>query len=178
MLALLGVIGAFAGSTATIAKTAEPPSCKAQLWIGLDGEDGAFNGMSHSGVLLVVRNLGPNSCRTPGLPVLEMQDASGRPLAFARRAPLGMHPGPVVIPVSIAPGAQATSALHWVSGPVYPRNACATPARIAVTTGPYTATLPWPGGQVCGPAGKPIPYDEPVLTTHPAKIGTSARPHT
>ncbi len=143
------------------------PQCQGQFSISFDGENGSFNGMSHSGVLLVLRNLGPGACRTPGLAVLLMKDAAGRTLPFARETPPGMHPGPVVSPVGVAAGAEATAALYWVSAPVYETSRCATPARLVVKTGPDAVTLPWPAGQVCGPAGKPIPYREAVLRTDP-----------
>jgi hypothetical protein len=61
------------------------PECKGQLSIGLDREGGAFNGMSQSGALLVVRNVGPIACKTPGLPVLTFQDVAGTAWTYSGR---------------------------------------------------------------------------------------------
>ena len=157
-----------------VALVAALPECKGQLSIGLDHEGGAFNGMSQSGVLLVVRNVGPAACKAPGLPALTFQDAEGHSLDIQRKAPVGMHPGPVVLPVGLAAGAEATAALHWVSGDVFDAHHCLTPATVAVAAGGAPSTLAW-SGQLCGPAATVITYDQPVLRTDPVlSTGTGA----
>jgi hypothetical protein len=153
-------------SAAAVQVAALPP-CDGGLLMRLDGEDGAFNGMSHSGALLVIRNLGPAPCRLPGLPRLKVQDAGGRDLPIVRQAPPGMHPGPMVLPVGVAPDAEVTAPLRWVSGPVYDRSRCLTPDRIVVSLGARLMTAPWPGGPICGRAGAPVTFEQPVLRPDP-----------
>lgn len=166
MMIMAMMAGVLAASPARVAPKTSLPECKAQLSLGFDSENGDFDGMSHSGVLLVLRNLG-SACRTAGLPVLRFENAAGAPLPIARAAPVGMHPGPVVVPVGLASGAEATAPLRWVSGDVYDGHNCITPARIVVITGVNRFAQPWPAGQLCGAAGKPIPFDQPLLRTDP-----------
>uniref|UniRef100_A0A7V4XT75 DUF4232 domain-containing protein n=1 Tax=Acidobacterium capsulatum TaxID=33075 RepID=A0A7V4XT75_9BACT len=97
-----------------------PKPCPASwLSLALDGENGTFNGMSHSGTLLVLRNLGPRACTVPALPTLCFEDAQHHPLDVARQVPVGMHPGPVMLPVVVPPGAELTAKLRWVDGDVF-----------------------------------------------------------
>ncbi|HEX7820827.1 MAG TPA: DUF4232 domain-containing protein [Sphingobium sp.] len=148
-----------------------PPCSADQLSLAFDGEGGAFNGMSHGGTLLVIRNLGPKACRMPGLPRLSFRDADGKPLPIVRKAPRGMHPGPVVVPVGVAAGAELTAPLRWVSGEVYDRSQCLTVASVAVqvAAGPVgTGTLQ--GGfaaRICGEAGSEVEFDQPGLRADP-----------
>jgi hypothetical protein len=44
-----------------------------------------------------------------------------------------MHPGPVVLPVIIATGAELTATLNWVSGEVFSDNLCFSPTRLSVS---------------------------------------------
>lgn len=98
------------------------PECRpAQLRLSADGRDGAFNGMSHAGVRLTVRNVGPD-CLLPALPLVQLRDASGRVLPAARGAPVGMHPGPALVPVRLSGGHAASTDIRWVSAPVFPRS--------------------------------------------------------
>ncbi len=143
------------------------PSCTAsQLSLAVDGQGGAFNGMSHGGALLVIRNLGPKACRLPGLPMLVFKDAKGRPLPIARQAPKGMHPGPVVVPVGVAAGAELTVPLRWVSGEVYDRSQCLTTAFAAVTIGAEMVQTAFTA-RLCGQAGVGIGFDQPILHVDP-----------
>ena len=111
------------------------PDCNGQIAVTLDDKDGDFNGMSHSGAMLVIRNLGPDTCSMAGLPRLRFENAKSVPLPVRRRAPVGMRPGPVVAPVVIAAGAQATTPLRWVSSDVYGAKNCATPQKLIVGEG-------------------------------------------
>ena len=65
----------------------------------------------------------------------------------------------------LAPGAEAKAELRWVSGDVYDGHNCATPARVTVKSGALVLTRPWPGGEICGPAGKPLPFTQTALRT-------------
>ncbi len=154
------------------AAVAALPACT-EVTVSLDGEGGAFNGMSHGGARLVIRNVGPD-CRLPGLPRLVFADAQGRPLPVARRAPAGMHPGSVVLPVAVAAEAEATTPLRWVAGEVYPRSRCFTPVRLTVTLAPgATATYAGPIGRMCAPAGGAVALDQPPLRIDP-RVGEPA----
>ena len=98
-----------------------PPCRPQQLRIVPDGRDGDFNGMSHSGTALSIRNTG-RDCTIPALPRIELRDARNRALPAMRQPPVGMHPGPVMVPVRIAGGHRAVATLRWVSGPVFPHS--------------------------------------------------------
>jgi hypothetical protein len=143
------------------------PPCKAeQLSLGFDRENGAFDGMSHSGALLVVRNLGPAACRLSGLPQLSFKDQAGHALPIARQAPRGMHPGPVVLPVTLSAGAEATAPLRWVADEVYSPSRCFTPATASLALGP-AATLSSPfQSRICGPANG-ASFEQPPLRLDP-----------
>lgn len=143
------------------------PACRTdQLSLGFDGEGGAFNGMSHSGALLVVRNIGASACTLPGLPLLAFRDAAGRALPIGRAVPVGMHPGPVVLPVAIAPGAEVTAPLRWVSGAVYDRSRCFDTATAVLAIGRArigTAIR----AHICGRAQAEATFTQPPLRPDP-----------
>lgn len=141
------------------------PACKSgQLSLAIDDENGNFNGMSHSGTLLVLRNLGPNACSVPAKPKVEFEDGKQRSLGVTAQTPIGMHPGPVMLPIAIPVGAEVTSELRWVSGDVYDGHNCASPAFLAVTMGTDVLRAKVLGTTLCGPAGKP-----PSFTMTPLK---------
>ncbi|WP_156679934.1 DUF4232 domain-containing protein [Sphingomonas profundi] len=143
------------------------PACAAdQLSLGFDAENGAFNGMSHGGALLVIRNVGTRPCRLAALPRLTFNDGAGKPLPIVRRAPPGMHPGPAVPPVGIAAGAEVTAPLRWVSGEVYDKSRCLTPASAAVAIGSGTTQTAF-SARICGPAGSDATFDQPPLKPDP-----------
>ncbi|KAF1007405.1 MAG: hypothetical protein GAK28_01747 [Luteibacter sp.] len=140
-----------------------PTACRAQdLSITFDSKDGEFNGMSHSGTLMSIRQHGSSTCLLPGIPQLSFTDADGKPLPVARVVPRGMHPGPVIVPVKLAPGATATSALRWVSGEVYDPSRCVDAARVSVAIGKETVKVPFTG-HFCGVANQTIRFEQPVL---------------
>jgi hypothetical protein len=149
-----------------LASTALPACAPADLSLATDEEGGAFNGMSHSGTLLVLRNIGPRACTVPGLPHVVLRDAAHQPLPIRRAAPPGMHPGPVVIPVAVASGAELTAPLRWVSGPVYPHSRCYDAATLSVAVGDTMLTISQPA-RICGAAGKGASFTQPVLARDP-----------
>ena len=134
-----------------------PPCTDTALSVGLDDEGGNFNGMSHGGTLLVLRNIGPTACQIPKLPSISFQSAAGKDLDIsAQIAPVrGMHPGPVMLPLALAPNAEATSTLRWVSGQVYDHGACISPFQITVTVGGANLRAPF-NANLCGPSLKEI----------------------
>lgn len=143
--------------------TPPAPRCRpADLQLGTDGEQGDFNGMSHGGTWIVVRNRSRRACSVDALPRLAMQDARGRALPVARNRPVGMHPGPVVLPVRIPAGGAVATGIRWVSGPVYADSRCYDAARATLSIN--GATLPLAlAAHLCGPAGGTAGFDQPVL---------------
>jgi hypothetical protein len=138
------------------------PACRAaQLRLSVDNRNGDFNGMSHSGTELSIRNLGPD-CMMPALPTVQLRDGRGRMLNATRQIPLGLHPAPVMLPVRIAGGHRAAIDLRWVSNPVYTSNDSIHAGSVTVEIegtvlrAPLTATL-------YGQKGKPITFDQMPL---------------
>jgi hypothetical protein len=162
VFAMLNALIALAMS-ASPADAAVTRPCARSIAIGLADPNGEFDGMSHSGAYLTVRNRGRRACRLPGLPTVGLFDAGGAPIAAAREAPPFMHPGPVIPAVSLPPGGAAKAELRWVSGDVYEGHNCAAPARVTVTYGAHRVTAPWPGGEICGPAGAALPFTQTAL---------------
>jgi hypothetical protein len=186
---LTGLAMCGAANTATAQRTAKhsmhtPRPCPASwLSLALDPENGTFNGMSHSGTLLVLRNLGPEVCTVPALPKLRFEDAQHHPLAVKRKAPMGMHPGPVMLPVAVPPGAELTARLLWVDGDVFSDGggngessaSSASPAYLVVPVGGqaesrkdghalHTAFH----GEMFGPHGQPPQYTQTPLHRDPS----------
>jgi len=84
------------------ASPSAPPACRADtLSVRTEAGDGEFNGMSHGGTRLIVRNTGRAPCLLPGLPTVVFLDAKGAEQPTLRQAPPGMHPGPIVLPVRL-----------------------------------------------------------------------------
>ncbi len=145
------------------------PMCKASdLSLGTDDENGSFNGMSHAGTLLVLRNLSPTACRVPQRPEITFLDKDNKPLPVKLEITGArfMHPGPVLVPVVVAADAEVTSKLRWVSGEVYENSTCVSPAAISVTLadGKQQAAL---AGQLCGDKTKGIPFEASPLAADP-----------
>lgn len=128
------------------------PMCSAdQLSLATDDENSSFNGMSHGGTLLVLRNLGTGACRLEAFPEITMEDAKGPlKIAFTVRGAKFMHPGPVMVPAVVAPGAEATSTLRWVSGPVFDPGVCLHVTSITVRVGSSKQKSSL-GAMLCGP---------------------------
>ncbi|MDF0486545.1 DUF4232 domain-containing protein [Sphingomonas sp. H39-1-10] len=142
--------------------TPAAPACRpAQLRVSLDGRDGAFNGMSHAGTQLSIRNTG-RDCALPALPTIQFRDSRGRVLPAVRRAPVGMHPGPVMLPLRLAGGHRATTDLRWVAGPVFSQNRSVHAASIAVRIGAGTVRVPTTA-VLYGETGKSIGFEQSPL---------------
>lgn len=143
---------------AVLLAAATPACTPTQLSITTGGNPGDFGGMSHSGTLLVVRNRSRRACSVPGLPPISFRDSAGHVVPIVRNAPVGMHPGPVVRPVRLAPGAVASTPLRWVSGAVYDRSRCYTTASVALAgrRAPLAA-------HICGEAGRRVGIEQPPL---------------
>jgi hypothetical protein len=148
------------------------PCSEAQLTLRLDGENGAFDGMSHAGGLLILRNLGPRACAMPSRPKLVFEDAQHRPLAISLQASPGMHPGPVLLPVAIPVDAEVTARMRWVSSDAYGAHNCVAPAFLTLPIGKESLRVPFKG-QFCGPAGQEPRYSLALLTRDPVFVPQS-----
>ncbi|MGN6656067.1 MAG: MliC family protein [Rhodanobacter sp.] len=139
------------------AQASAPAACTpAQLSLQLDDGNGRFNGMSHSGTMLVVRNVGNVACSVAALLSPKLQDARHRALAITAQVP---SPPPASLPprLMLAPGAGVESDMRWVSGNVYDDGHCESPAFITLAIGTGTVTAPF-HGRLCGAGGKPSTY--------------------
>lgn len=145
-----------AAAATTTTPTASPSACAAdRLAFNLDRRDGLFDGMSHSGTMLVLRNAGTTPCRLPSLPTAIFLDASHQPLHATAQPDQAQTPLAASLP--LAPGASVESAMRWVSGDVYEHGRCLTPAYLGVVVDGRTLSAAF-AGQVCGPGDQPPTY--------------------
>lgn len=151
----LGLAGCTPSPPATSpAAAASPGTCRAaQLALSLDSRDGWFDGMSHSGTMLVLRNTGKTACTLPSQPAPTLQDAAHQPLPIVAQAPDGAQPPPV----KLAPGASVESGMRWVSGDVYEHGHCLSPAFVTLAVGAETVSAAFTG-HLCGPGDTPVDY--------------------
>ena len=145
-----------------IALVSRLPACIADvLLVSTDEEGGNFNGMSHGGTLLILRNRGTTVCRILPLAQASLLDRNGKSLGpFSTRSPhsIGMHPGPVVLPIALAVNAELTATLYWVSGPVFNDNLCLDAATLVLKFGDLTLRTPF-GGRLCGERANGVSAD-------------------
>ncbi|MFT3801907.1 MAG: DUF4232 domain-containing protein [Burkholderiaceae bacterium] len=149
-----------------------PAACNAaQLVLSLDSRNGWFDGMSHSGTLLVLRNTGNAICKLPARPEPILLDAAHRSLPIVAQAPAGMHPGPVLPPLDLTPGARAESEMRWVSGNVYDDGRCLSPAFIVLPLGTGAEDMPSAAftGRLCGPGNEPLTYTVTLFKPIPSR---------
>lgn len=128
------------------------PLCRVdQIALRTDNEGDSFAGMSHNGTYLVLQNTSPTACRVPAIPAFSLSDASGRIQVTATVSGARfMHPGPVVRPLVVAPGAALRSRLYWIDGPVFDQNICRTPTQLAMVIDGETKTIPFGSDRMCG----------------------------
>jgi len=130
-----------------------PVACLAsQLDFSLDGGDGRFDGMSHSGTMLVLRNTGNAACTIPARALPRLMDANRLPLDIRVRDEQE-QPGQTA-PVTLAPGASATSDMRWVSGDVFDHGHCESPAFVTLALGRQIVSAAFTG-HLCGAGGQP-----------------------
>jgi hypothetical protein len=118
--------------------------------------------MSHDGTLMEIRNTSLRACSVPRRPEIAFTNAAGKPVPVHVKAPTGMHPGPTMAPLSLAPDATAHGIVRWVNGPVYDRNTCVdtTRATITLADGTVSAEL---HAHICGQTGSPLEYEQDSL---------------
>lgn len=133
------------------------PCSQHELKFHLDNAQGEFDGMSQSGTLLIVENVGQSFCTVPARPRVIFTDADGQPLRIDARTAMGMVPGPVLLPLSIPAGGKLVSEARWVSSDAYGGNNCLAPAFLVARVGDAAFRVAF-AGQLCGPAGKHVTY--------------------
>jgi hypothetical protein len=141
-------------------QSSQPSACAAlDIALSFDAADGEFNGMSHSGAYLVLTNIGLRTCTVPRRPQITWLDITNATLSAQPDTPKGMHPGPVLTPVPLAPGQSARSALRWVSGEVYDHSTCVNVAKgtVKLDKGDVSAPLQ---ARMCGDATVGLRYEE------------------
>jgi hypothetical protein len=76
--------------------------------------------------------------------------------------PQGMHPGPVLVPITLSPGATAQASVRWVSSPVYAKSTCVdtTRASIVLPDGSVSAEI---HAHLCGAKGSSLEYEQEWL---------------
>lgn len=135
------------------------PACTAaQLAFTRDDGNGRFNGMSHSGTALVLRNIGHTACTLPAHPRPQWRNAAGQALQITTQP---AAEGQSAAPLTLAPGAVVSSDLRWVSGNVYDGGQCLSPDFISIAIGTHAPGIDF-HGHICGPAGQ-----SPVVTIRP-----------
>jgi len=133
-----------------------PEACSpAQLGLHLDAGNGRFNGMSHAGTMLVLRNTSLATCTIAATPSPKLLDARRHALLVMAQAASSSAARPSRL--VLAPGAGVESDMRWVSGNVYDDGHCESPAFITLAIDTGTVTAPFEG-QLCGAGGKPSTY--------------------
>jgi len=164
--AMLAVLAGVA--LATGIATPPAPCSVAGLAISLDDQGGAFNGMSHSGTRLTMRNTGSAPCRLPRFSPVVFRDAKGNMLPIAstdtRQARQGVirEPGALLgaLTLTLLPGRSAWTTLRWVSGNVYDHGRCVRPATIELRLRPGDPADVRFEGTLCGEKQKPVLVDQ------------------
>ncbi|NIJ08582.1 hypothetical protein FHS31_002203 [Sphingomonas vulcanisoli] len=150
-------------AAAAFAGSPQDAVCRAsQIMLRRDGKDRDFNGMSHSGTLIVLRNRG-RACQIEALPHVGFTDARGRALPIMPNAKRGRRPGRAMLPVTIPAGGTVATPLRWVSGNVFDRSRCFSPTRLRLTIGRKTISVRF-SGRICGPADRSTGFDQPPLS--------------
>lgn len=127
------------------------------LSFSVDYKNGYFNGMSHSGALLVLHNKGSHACSMPARPMVGFEDAQHVSLPLSWQSAKGMYPGPVLLPIVIPKDAWMTSEIRWVSSKVFDQSKCISPVFITLSIGNDRLRSSF-SGNLCGPADKNPTY--------------------
>lgn len=152
-----------------------PSACSSsQLDFSLDGGDGRFDGMSHSGTMLVLRNTGKSACTIPPLPLPRLTDANRQPLDIEARDGQDQPQPPAA--VLLASGASATSDLRWVSGDVYDNGHCESPAFVTLALGDQSVSATFTG-HLCGAGGQPSTFTMTPFQLRAPDASRSPPPH-
>ncbi|WP_083845908.1 DUF4232 domain-containing protein [Rhodanobacter sp. IGA1.0] len=181
-LALMACTSQSPQTDATRADAAPPGTTRArisacapsQLAFALDPDGGRFNGMSHSGTMLVLRNTGAAACTIPARPLPSFADSRGQTLNIVAQASTGTDAASRS-PITLAPGAVVTSDMHWVSGDVYDNGHCEAPTRLTLVLGRQQISTAFTG-RLCGAGGQPSTYALSPFTPAAASVSTAPKP--
>ena len=126
------------------AATAQVPvACRpAQLVLSVRPPAGS-RGARNAGADLSIRNAG-RDCLLPALPVIELRDPNGRSLPAVRRVPVGMHPGPVILPIRLSSGHRAVATLRWSTAPIDARGGTLRASGMIMRLGGAQLGVPFP----------------------------------
>lgn len=162
VLAAIGAVAAFAaGPGAANAQTETPvpglsatPCIARQLSGSVSADDGAFDGTSHTGVRLTIRNVSRTICSIRQVGDVSVLGTHEAPLPIAIENPpvVGMNPGPVLIPIALAPGASASMVLRWIDAKVIDDGVCIATSAIRLNVRDAAISTPL-AATMCGPAG-------------------------
>jgi hypothetical protein len=132
--------------------------------VSLDDGGGAFNGMSHSGARLIVRNTGDETCLLRMRVGIRFKDAKGNMLVIgtndARLSQRGMMSGALSPSLRLPAGKNASATLRWVSGNVYDHGRCLRPTSIGLQFGLGDVANVRFDGVICGEQGKVVMVDQ------------------
>ncbi len=106
-----------------------------QLTASLDNPPGELDGMPQRGALLLMRNRGHSSCTLVAQPVQDVEDAAHHLLLAERRLLKGGLLGQALPPMSVSPGQNVITLLHWGASHVVEEGTCLQPAVIRLTVG-------------------------------------------
>jgi len=141
------------------------PQCRAaQLRLTADDHGRGYNGMSHSGTELLIRNVG-QACMLAANPALDMRDARGRVVA---RGDASQSRG---TPVRLGTGRRGSIELRWVSNAVFEHNRSVHARFIVMRIGTGTLRAPI-DATLYGEAGGGFGFEQtaahyPEATPHP-----------
>lgn len=138
------------------------PCLKAQLSVRLDDRGGEYAGMSQGGTDMVLRNTGKTTCTLPALPALTFSDRQQAPLAVTRKISPAMHPGPVLLPVSLGAGEEVSITLRWVAVDMSEHGHCVRPAVISLVLPDGARHLPFER-MMCAASGRSGYYSQSLV---------------
>lgn len=140
-LALIIALAAVAPLPSSAQNGNAPANCTAAQ-LQLVADDSGDGGMSRGAATLVLTNIGTDACLVPGRPVVALLAADGSTIVppTSVTPPRFMHPGPVIVPRKLAPGASIRTTIAWLrDNGSSTHNNCAAIARVAL--GDVTAPL-------------------------------------
>lgn len=164
----VGILSIFFFTTIVMAGSlqSQAPQCSASdLSFSVDYKNGYFNGMSHSGALLVLHNKGSKVCSIPARPMVGFENTQHVTLPVLWQSPKGIYPGPVLLPIVVPKGAWMTSQIRWVSSEVFDKSKCISPAFITLSIGDKLLHSSFKGN-LCGPADKNPTYTLTLFKYH------------
>lgn len=132
------------------------PCYASDVSFSVDYKNGYFDGMSHSGALIVLYNKGSQACSVPARPIVGFEDAKHIALPASRQLPT-RQPGTALSSIMIQKNTSITSQIRWVSSEVFDNSKCISPAFITLSVGNELLRSRFKGN-LCGPADKNPTY--------------------